>query len=164
MKKLMVIIPLLILFLIQLKAQDYTTAVGGRLGSPLSASIKHFITDNHALEAFVGTRGYSYYRWTNISAAYQVHNALNSGDLPDELRWYYGFGGSVFFWSWDEGFYRDRYSSSTFGIQGYIGLDYEFENIPLNITLDWVPTFFLNGFGSGFGAGYGSVGVRYILK
>ncbi len=146
-----------------LNAQDYTTAVGGRLGYPLSASIKHFITDSHALEAYVGTRGDSFYRWTNISAAYQIHNSFNSADLPDNLRWYYGFGGSVYFWSWDS-FYSDQYRSTTFGIQGYLGLDYQFDNIPLNITLDWVPTFFLNGFGSGLGAGYGSVGVRYVLR
>ena len=152
----------LITFLFGLHAQEYSTAIGARLGYPLSASIKHFIADNHALEALVGTRGYGNYRWTNISAAYQIHNSF--GDGPSGLRWYYGAGASVYFWNWDDVYYRDRYSSSTIGIQGYVGLDYKFDNTPLNLSLDWVPTFFVNGFSSGFGGGFGSLGVRYVLK
>lgn len=149
-----------------INAQDYKTAIGGRLGYPLSASIKHFINESHALEANVGTRGFRSHRWTNISAAYQIHKSFNTNELPDNLKWYYGFGASVYFWSWtnDYSYYRDEYSSSSVGVQGYIGLDYTFDELPLNLTLDWVPSFFVNGFGNGLGAGYGSLGVRYVWK
>ena len=64
----------------------------------------------------------------------------------------------------DNNFFGDTSTTTSFGIQGYLGLDYAFEDIPLNITADWIPTIFLNGFGSGFGAGYGTLGVRYILN
>lgn len=30
--------------------------------------------------------------------------------------------------------------------------------------MDWMPTFFINGFSAGFGGGFGGIGVRYILS
>jgi len=165
MKKIICLIPVLFILFSTLQAQNYKTAVGARLGYPLSASIKHFINDSHAVEAYVGTRGRFDYRFTSISAAYQIHKPL-SIDGFDGLSWYYGFGGSVYFWSWDDqySFYANEFNGTSFGIQGYLGLDYKFENIPLSLTVDWVPSFFINGFGSGFGGGYGALGVRYVLK
>ncbi len=147
-----------------LNAQDYyKSAVGGRLGYPLSLSFKYFLNESHAVEAYVGTRGWSGYRWTNVSAAYLVHKPLEL-DGVEGLRWYFGGGASVYFWSFDDSFLLDDdYNTTTIGAQAYLGLDYTFEDIPLNLTIDWVPTFFFNGFGNGFGGGYGTVGVRYIL-
>lgn len=163
MKKLFLFLTFIILCIFTLQAQDYKTSVGLRLGYPVSASVKHFVTDSHAIEAYVGTRGYSYHRWTNISAAYQIHKPLNIDGLHG-LNWYYGFGGSAYFWSWNERYYGTRDRQTSFGVQGYIGLDYTFENIPINITLDWVPSVFLGGYGSGFGGGFGAITVRYTLK
>ncbi len=159
-------------FFSDLRAQNYGTAVGVRLGFPFSASLKHFVSESNAFEAFVGTHGkrYSYgfgeygWRWWVIGGAYQKHQTLDlTVDGLENLQWYWGAGASTYFWTFDD-YYTENYSSSSFGVQGYIGLDYEFDEIPLNITLDWVPTVFLNGFGSGFGGGYGSVGVRYVLR
>ena len=112
----------------------------------------------------MGTRGYFNYRWTNISAAYQIHKPV-SLDGVEGLNYYFGGGASAYFWSYDVGFLdRDRYTSTSFGIQGYLGLDYVFEDLPINISLDWTPTVFLNGFGSGFGGGFGSLGIRYVFS
>lgn len=143
-----------------LKAQGatYNTAAGLRLGYPLSASIKKFVGEDLAAEAYVGFRGFSGYSWVNIAAALQKHAPIE--DI-DGLQWYYGAGLSVLFYSYDFGF--DGGSNTGIGLQGYLGLDYTFEDVPLSITLDWIPTFFISGFTSGFGAGYGSLGVRYIL-
>ena len=163
MKKSILLLPLFLFLFSNLNAQNYQSAVGVRLGSPLSISYKQFINDSHALEAYVGTRGYSWYRWTNISAAYQIHKDLSLEGL-EGLQYYYGLGGSVYFWSWDDALFEDSYTATTFGVQGYIGMDYKFANLPLNITLDWVPTYFVNGYGSGFGAGFGSLGIRYTLN
>lgn len=147
----------------QLEAQSYKTAVGARLGSPLSASIKHFLNESNAVEAFIGYRNYSFYNWTSVGAAYQIHKPIEN---VDGLQYYLGFGASVFIWSYDNTiWFDDNYSSTSFGIQGYAGLDYTFENTPISLTVDWVPTYFIGtNFISGFGAGYGSLGVRYILS
>ncbi|MCB0570203.1 MAG: hypothetical protein KDC66_10585, partial [Phaeodactylibacter sp.] len=73
-----------------------------------------------------------------------------------------GGGASVYFWNYRV-YLGEKYANTTVGIQGYLGLDLALPNVPLNVTADWVPTFFFNGYLSGFGAGFGSVGVRYIL-
>lgn len=145
-------------------AQDYyKSAVGLRLGYPVSASFKTFINESAAIEAYAGLRSYGFGSFINISGAYQIHKPLDS---VDGLQWYFGGGASVFFWTYDQIFFDRNYSSTSFGLQGYVGLDYTFENAPISLTLDWVPTFFLGGslnIGS-FGAGYGSLGVRYVLN
>jgi len=143
-----------------LQAQDYKTAIGARLGYPLSASIKHFITENHALEGYVGTRGYAGYRWSNVSGAYLIHKPIEE---VEGLKWYFGGGASVYFWRFDFGF-GENFGTTSIGIQGYGGLEYTFENAPISLSVDWIPTVFINGFGSGFGGGFGSLAVRYTLK
>ncbi len=143
-----------------LQAQTtYQSAVGARLGYPLSLSLKHFVNDNSAVEAYVGTRIWSTYRWFSISGAYQYHQPIEIEGLPG-LQWYAGGGASVYFWNFD---FDTSASSTTLGLQGYVGLDYRFEDIPLNLTLDWIPTIFFSGYISGFGGGYGNLGVRYIF-
>lgn len=151
-----------------LQAQDYKTALGLRLGYPVSLSFKTFAGGgSNAVEAFVNYRSrnvFESFGWTRIGvgAAYQVHNELS--DVADGLAWYYGAGASVYFWSYDNYFGFEGESSVSLGIQGYLGLDYKFENIPLNVSLDWVPTYFINGYLNGFGADSGALSVRYVLK
>lgn len=140
-------------------AQVYKSAIGARLGYPLSASYKTFISNSSALEGYVGFRGYSAYRWISINGAYLIHRPIEG---VTNLQWYFGGGAGVYFYTYDTGFFEPG-SSTSFGLQGYIGLDYTFEDLPLNLTVDWIPTIFLNGFNNGFGGSYGSLGVRYVL-
>lgn len=159
MKKKLLLASACFLFLSMGFAQNYDSAIGARLGYPFSASYKKFVNETNAFEVYAGFRNFSTYNWFNVSGAYQIH-----ADLGEEgLQWYYGFGASVFVWSFNTSFLGDRSTGTTFGLQGYLGLDYKFSETPLSITLDWVPTFFLNGFGSGLGGGYGALGVRYVL-
>lgn len=143
---------------------QYKTAVGLRLGSPFSLSLKHFVSEPLAIEVYLGTRGYNFsLRTTNVSAALQFHKPLDLGDELDGLHYYFGAGASAFFWSYG-GLFDSGFGNSSFGLQGYAGLDYSFASVPVNLSLDWIPTIFLNtDYVSGFGAGYGSLSVRYIL-
>lgn len=72
----------------------------------------------------------------------------------------------MYFWSYDDVWLgSNRYSSTTFGVMGVVGLDYKFTDIPLNLSVDWVPTFFIgDGYVSGFGGGYGALSARYTLR
>ncbi|MGK0363962.1 MAG: hypothetical protein ACI85O_001016 [Saprospiraceae bacterium] len=165
MKKAIVFLTFLgcLFFAENLQAQDFKSAIGLRLGYPLSISYKHFLNEADAIEIYAGTRGYDVgfgynYRFYSISGAYQRHTPIES---VDGLSYYYGAGASIYFWTFGDLDPDD--ASTAFGLQGYGGLSYTFENKPINISLDWVPTFFLNGYGSGFGAGYGSLAVRYIF-
>lgn len=150
-----------------LSAQNYKSAIGARLGYPLAISYKTFINETAAIEATANLRswGYNAFRYTRVglAATYQVHNDLSS--VGEGFQWYYGGGAGV-------GFYRYSYersfsgskSSGDVGVNliGVIGFDYKFDNIPLNISLDWQPTFgFIHR--GGFVAVSGALAVRYVL-
>ena len=161
MKKavLLIVLGLGILASQEASAQDYHNAIGLRLGYPLAVSYKHYLSEKNAFEIYAGTRGFSSYRWTNVSAAYQIHNPLGSSGL----KWYFGAGATVLFYSFGDGFIGTSESSTAIGVQGYLGLEYTLGDTPLNFTLDWVPTYLFTGYGNGFGADGGSLGVRYVL-
>ena len=146
------------------QAQEFKSAVGARLGYPLSISYKKFLNETNAFEIYAGTRGFNggfnyNFRSYSVSGAYLKHTPIES---VEGLSYYYGGGANVNFWTFG-GFEGDN-AATSFGIQAYGGLSYTFENKPINITLDWIPSYFINGFANGFGADYGSLAVRYILS
>lgn len=151
-----------------LQAQEYKSSVGVRLGSPWSASYKFFISEPGAIELFANFRGrpvgsFSWARF-GFGGAYQHHIDLEIDELPG-LRAYVGAGATAYFWTYSNDNFFNEYSNLTFGVQGYGGLDYAFDDVPLNLSVDWVPTFFIgDGYVSGFGFGFGAVSVRYILS
>lgn len=145
-----------------LNAQSsYQSAIGLRLGYPTSVSYKFFLSDPAALELFAGFRGYSGYGWFNVGAAYQVHKPIEG---VENLQWYFGGGASAFFFNYDNDFDFGDEGSVSFGLLGNLGLDYKIPSAPINLSLDWMPIFFINGYGSGFSGGYGALSVRYTLK
>lgn len=156
---------IIVLCVQNVKAQDYKSSIGVRLGFPLSASFKHFLNEKGAIEASLGTRGYSGFgRYVNINGSYQHHSDLSQ--VAPNLKWYVGGGAGVNIWSY-KSYYKSlglNTSSTTFSIFGMVGLDYKVPNYPVNLSVDWTPTFFIgDAYFSGFGAGYGSLAVRYIL-
>lgn len=161
--KLLCVVAILMLGSHTIQAQAYTNAIGVRLGYPFSVSYKHFFNENGAGELFAGFRSWSGYSWTNIGAMYEHHQPISG---VDGLQWYFGGGVAVFFWNYKYSIY-DKYNNTNFGIMGNLGLDYKFENAPINLSLDWVPLFFI-GSGdyvySGFQGSYGALSVRYVLK
>jgi hypothetical protein len=149
----------LFLFAAVSQAQDYKSAIGLRLGYPLSATYKTFISDQAALELVAGFRTFSGYSWFNVGGYYEVHKEIPS---VAGLKWYYGAGANIYFWSFDSGF--NGGSTTSIGLSGVLGLDYKFADAPLNISVDWIPTFFLNGYGNGFAGGYGALAARYTIN
>jgi hypothetical protein len=142
-------------------AQPFKSAVGVRLGYPLSASYKTFLNESNAVEVYAGFRGFTGYNSISVNGAFQIHQDLGA---TEGLQWYYGGGAGIEFWSYD--FIDD--SSTFLRLAGYLGLQYTFQDTPISVTADWVPTFIvgdgIGGFGTtGFGAGYGALGVRYVL-
>ncbi len=109
-----------------LHAQDYKTAIGIRLssGSPTlsnSVSVKYFLNDRDAVEGLV-----SYGTRFGIGGLFERHQLI--GATP-ALTWFYGAGGYVGFQS----------GNTYLGPTGITGLDYKFQNAPINLSLDWKP-------------------------
>jgi len=108
------------------KSQSYTTAAGIRLGPNSAAvtagfTVKHFLNEKSAVEGILGIND-----GVGICGLYELHFPIES---VNNLQWFAGPGAYIAF----------RNSSTFFGAAGVVGLDYKFEEIPLNLTIDWKP-------------------------
>jgi len=156
MKKLL-LIPLFFCLSFTAQSQDFGSAIGARLGYPLSASYKFFVSESSAIEAIVGYRWFLGYSYLTLGGAYQIHKDIDS---VEGLQWYFGGGASAQLYS---GSLIE--SSVGIGVQGYIGLSYTFDELPINLSVDWVPSINIGGYSgiSRFGGSNGALAIRYIL-
>jgi len=138
-------------------AQDYTTGIGVRGGFYNGLTIKHFISERAAIEGIISSR----WKGFNITGLYEIHQ--QAFDVA-HLNWYYGAGGHIGFWkgkdvSWGDN-REDDYT--VVGIDGILGIEYNFQEIPINLSLDWKPTMNIIGY-SGFWGDGGALSIRYIF-
>lgn len=141
-----------------LSSQDFDSAIGIRVGYPLSVTYKKFVSESNAVEAYAGFRSFAGASYLSLNGAYQIHKDI---DDVDRLQYYYGAGASVVSWTVDFGS-----GTTSLGLSGYLGLSYTLDGTPINLSIDWIPTFFVNGlagYGRGFNGGYGTLAARYIL-
>ena len=135
---------------------DYQTAVGVKIWDGGGITIKHFLTDKNAVEGI----GYFYNRGFRLTGLYEIHGDIN--DVAG-LKWYVGPGAHIGFYNKNKALVTQHPDTHVvFGIDGVLGLDYKFNTAPINISLDWQPTF---EFASGFGlnGGWGGLGIRYTF-
>lgn len=158
--KLFTVLAFVCMFALAGNAQDYKSAIGAKLGYGLIASYKTFLNEKSAIDVFGGIR------WGGIAAGayYLNHNPIKG---VDRLNWYWGFGGSYTTWSYGSGILGNYYE---LGVSGVLGLDYSFDDIPLNLSVDWAPTFVVVDSWDNpgidynrFRGGYGALTARYIL-
>jgi hypothetical protein len=137
-------------------SQDYSTGIGARLGYSNGLTVKHFISGTSALEGILSSR----WRGFEVTGLYELnYNAFNT----PRLNWYIGFGGHVGFWNGDHAYWGNRGESYTVvGIDGIIGLEYNFIEVPIGLSIDWKPEFNFIGY-SGFWGDGGALSVRYIF-
>jgi len=158
MKKIILTLTLVIWISVIASAQDYNTGVGLRLGFSTGLTLKHFISQRSALEGLLSTR----WRGFEVTGLYEVHN--NAFDV-ERLNWYFGGGGHIGFWNGDNTFGSWGNKGTNYiviGIDGILGIEYNFEDFPINIGLDWKPAFNLTGY-SGFWGDGGALSIRYIF-
>jgi hypothetical protein len=107
----------------RIQAQEYKMGLGVRLSSSQatvnnSVSFKYFLNETSALEGLLS------FDPVSVGALYELHRPLGAPGF----QWFFGGGGYVAF-----------QGNDVFGAMGVIGLDYKFQNIPLNLSLDWKP-------------------------
>ena len=137
-------------------AQDYRTGIGLRAGYFNGLTVKHFIAENTAVEGLFASRWHGF----EITGLYEIqHHFFDVGGL----NWYYGLGAHIGFW---DGNYTNwgtpGENYAVIGVDGIIGLEYNFSEIPFNIGLDWKPAINIIGF-TGFWADGGALSIRYIF-
>jgi hypothetical protein len=152
MKTIILFISMFILSVQGLKAQDmsdsYSFAIGVKM-FPGAITAKKSIGDSKYFEG-IGAFWNKGFRATGL---YEIHADMMN---VSGLMWYYGAGAHL-------GFYNsNNYNGSTLvGVDGVLGLDYKIKNAPLNLSLDWQPSFEF-GNGAGF-EGWGGFSVRFTL-
>ncbi len=155
MKQIAIILTVFFLFSASANSQSmgrtYKTALGVKVWDGGGISFKTFLTQQNALEVI----GYFYKNGVRFTGLYEIHGNI---DGAPGLKWYVGPGVHV-------GFYDKKYydgDRAIVGIDGVLGLDYKINKAPLNISLDWQPSFeFADG--RGFYGGWGGLGIRYTF-
>ncbi len=135
---------------------SYKKAIGVKM-YPSAISYKSFLTDNKALEV-LGYFTLDGFRTTIMMEKY------SSFANTDQLSWYIGYGGHMGIWSEEWKKNNPAYDAGiALGIDGILGLDYKIKNAPLNLSIDWQPSFNFVG-SSYFESGWAGLGIRYTFK
>ena len=148
------IICLLVALPFTVSCQEYNTGLGFRGGGLSGITIKHFVSDINAIEGILHLWGYGF----GATGLFEVHAlAFNTTGL----YWYYGGGVGIASWS---GRYWNEYSDNYFalGIDGIVGIEYNIQEIPINIGVDFKPR--LNIIGDFGFYPDGAISVRYLFR
>ena len=132
-----------ILFSCSLSAQNYTRDIGVRVGDYFTLSGRQFTADDEALELmlFIGRHGVT---GTFLKEYFIPAFERFSGNIFFE----YGFGAHIGFRILDS--YRvfnrrylldDKRFTPLLGLDGYIGIEYRFPDLPLIISTEFKPYF-----------------------
>lgn len=155
MKKFLAIVTFAVMITAVASAQDYNNAIGLRGGLYNGITFKHFLGGKSAVELLGATR------WSGIEVTglYEIHN--RAFDV-DRLNWYYGVGAHVGLYNGDNNTYDDPTGSyMVLGADFILGIEYNFTELPINISLDWKPAFNFIGY-SHFWPDGGALSIRYI--
>jgi hypothetical protein len=130
----------------------YQTALGIKVWDGAGITFKTFVAPNKAMEVI----GYFWKQGTRITGLYEIHGNIEGAA---GLKWYIGPGIHV-------GFYGDKYyngnNRAVAGVDGVLGLDYKIRNAPINLSIDWQPSFeFADN--RGFAGSWGGLGIRYTF-
>lgn len=134
-------------------SSSYTTALGVKVWDGAGISLKHFFNDRDAGELIA----YFWRRGFRVVGLYEIHG--NFSDVSG-LRWYIGPGAHIGFYDYDSG--NNKVEGTFVGIDGVIGLDYKFNGAPINISIDWQPSFEFGEY-VGFNGNWGGLGIRYTF-
>lgn len=141
------------------KAQnEYKTALGVRINGGAGITVRHNLNKDNSLE------GILYTRWGGfmVTGLYQVNYPVFT---EPGFRLYFGGGAHMGVWNgraqpwWDD----DKGTHGAIGVDGQLGLEYTFDKVPLNLSLDWKPAFNIIGV-TNFWAEDLGLSVRYAIK
>ncbi len=139
----------------QNNSSSYKTALGFKF-YPGAISLKSFVAPNRALEGL----GYFYSDGFRLTGLYEIHGNIEGAQ---GLKWYVGPGAHIAVWNdtWKKE-NPNRDAGVAIGIDGVLGLDYKFKGAPINMSIDWQPSFNFVGYNY-FEGGWGGLGIRYTF-
>ncbi len=166
MKRIIIFVAFLITG-IALNAQEYKSAVGIRAGIPLGFTtmghsgftIKHFFNKTQAVEGILS----SYAFGTSIAVTGLFEDEHWTGIYPG-INWYWGVGAHFGYIDGNAAtFLPSSFTGGgVIGVDGVFGVEYTFDDIPLNISVDIMPNLNLVGY---FGPNFfvSGISARYVF-
>lgn len=152
MKKVLLLLVAMVTLATAANAQQ-AIGVRGAFGSGSGAELSYQtgMTGNR-LELDLGWRSYKQWgSYINVTGVYQF-----LFDLPSNFALYAGVGANV-------GFYTDAHDDALgLGVVAQLGVQYAFQAVPFQISLDARPQWDVLGAASGFGYGL-ALGIRYTF-
>jgi hypothetical protein len=137
-------------------AQEYRTGIGIRGGFASGLTLKHFVNPKLAFEGLLTTR----WQGVNLTGLFEIHKQ-RAFDVK-HLVWYYGGGAHLGFYNGnDVSWGRSGAAYTIFGLDGIIGIEYSFIEIPLNLGIDIKPAVNLMGYTGLWPEG--AISVRYVF-
>jgi len=132
---------------------SYNTALGVKF-YPGGITLKHFFNGTNNAGELIG---YFWNRGFRITGLYEIHGNFNGAP---GLRWYVGPGAHIGFYDYyDRNYHID---GTYFGVDGVLGLDYKFNGAPINMSIDWQPSFEFGDY-VGFYGSWGGIAIRYTF-
>jgi hypothetical protein len=143
-----------VLFSHQVSAQaignSYKSAVGLKVW-PFAVNFKTFIGSRDRALEFLAYFNDGF----RLAGMYEFHTDLTS---QGNLKLYVGLGGHAGYY--DKTGEKEGISA---GVGAVAGLDYKFNKIPVDIALDWQPSFEFITPSTGFQGGRGGLAIRFAL-
>ena len=133
-------------------SSSYQTALGVKF-YPGAITFKHFLTGNNAGELI----GYFWNHGFRLTGLYEIHGDISGAS---GLKWYVGPGAHIGFYDYYN--HYNHIDGTYIGIDGVLGLDYKFNGAPINMSVDWQPSFEF-GDNVGFVGNWGGIAIRYTF-
>ncbi|NNC95055.1 MAG: hypothetical protein HKN92_05790 [Chitinophagales bacterium] len=154
----MIIVVMIAMFQITAEAQQISM-IGARVGYPFGVTFRLPFNNkaNAIFEGIVGTRGNS----ISFTALFE---GITNPAQRSEFEFFYGGGAHLGFYG-TRSPYWDTEPDPFFGlgIDGIVGVGWNFTNVPVNLTFDYKPAVNFIGPGS-FWYGDAAVSVRYVFR
>jgi hypothetical protein len=150
--------------ILELRAQDFKTGLGIRVGGTSGVTVKHFYSRAMAFEGILGFFG----NGSSLTGLVEKHGLAFD---TKGLQFYYGGGAHVAFYNgryrynnsfWRDINYYDR-REVAIGVNGVLGLEYTIPDLPIAFSLDFKPFVEV---GPGGYVGFSpdpSVGVKFTI-
>ncbi|MFN8777449.1 MAG: hypothetical protein ACK5XV_11850 [Flavobacteriales bacterium] len=139
-------------------AQQNDQFIGVRGGFGSGVTYQHYLDPSRAIEVI------AYSRWQGLSMTglYQFHKPLFD---VEGMKWYYGAGAHAGFFRYREDgprWHDEEWDGTrvVIGADAILGLEYFFDELPLQFSLDWKPAINVIGH-SGFWGDEGAFSIRY---
>ncbi len=141
--------------------------LGLELGEPTGLNGKLFLSPDQALDFGIGDLYHNFYvdgDGLHLYLDYLWHPTQLTQSEAFKLPFYVGVGGRIWFFDYACGRAGVCTSASMFGVRVPVGLDFDFNHVPLDIFVEFVPTldFYRNYNGRSVYLDVDfSVGIRY---